>query len=220
MKKVYALFIIALSCTTANAQIKKGEIVLGGNLGYSDQYQGTTISGTTSSNQSKNFSIAPSFGRAIKDNLVLGFDVGYNHSRASYSPTPDNTGNGGAADIFLRKYKPLGNGFYLFGQSSLGGFYNHSKQNDETGASFESNSMNAYGFTLQFFPGIAYALNQKWQLEAGLPNFFVIGWSHSKQTNIPLNAPEQDYVSHSFQLQSSITGSTALTIGLRYFIGG
>jgi outer membrane protein assembly factor BamA len=112
MKKLYVLFFTVLICSITQAQIKKGEIVLGGNLGYSDQSYTTDIPGAnSSSNSNKTLFISTSFGKAIKDNLVLGADISYNHSNSSYTPGSATTGNGFGAGVFLRKYKHLGEGF-------------------------------------------------------------------------------------------------------------
>jgi hypothetical protein len=154
MKKLYVLCSIVLGCTAAQAQVKKGDIVLGGNLAYSHQSSKEDNSGITTSSVS-NLAINPSFGKVIKDNLVVGFDVNYTHGSASYTGGSTTTGNGGGASIFLRKYKPLGNGFYLFGQSSLTGNYSHNAQVNPpaNGGQNESQSGNLTSFALQFFPG-------------------------------------------------------------------
>lgn len=220
MKKLYALAFTAFVCSIVHAQVKKGDIVLGGNLSWFDQSQQQFGGNATSVNSSsRNLSIAPAFGKVIKDNLILGFDIGYSNGRSDYTGSSGINSNGFSAGIFLRKYKPLGNGFFLFGQSRVGGGYTHSSQNEPQGNQPSEDVNNTYNFALQFFPGIAYALNQKWQLEAGLPNFFSVSYSNSRETVSYTNQPDTHFNAHSFSLQSSITGSTALSVGLRYFIG-
>ena len=220
MKKLYALAFTVFVCSMAHAQVKKGDIVLGGNLGYNNQSQSIDNNGSgLYSNKSDNLTIAPSFGRVVKDNLVLGFDIAYNYTKSTYSSQQGSTGNGFAAGVFLRKYRPLGNNFYLFGQSRLSGSYMHTTLDQQPGSQPVSDVNNIYGFTLQFFPGIAYALNAKWQLEAGLPNFFAISYSNSKDTQTFTAQPDSHNNLRTFSVQSSLTGSTALSVGLRYFIG-
>lgn len=219
MKKLYALAFTVFVCSVAHAQVKKGDILLGGNLTYFDQSQQQYSGNATPvTSTSRNLSIAPAFGKAIKDNLVLGFDIAYTNGKSGYTGTSSINSNGFSAGIFLRKYKLLGNGFFLFGQSRLGGSYTHSSQDEPQGNQPTADVYNSYGFVLQFFPGIAYALNSKWQLEAGLPNFFGVSYSNSKETLSYSNQPDSHFNGHSFSLQSSITGSTALSVGLRYFI--
>ena len=222
MKNLYLLAFIVLGYTAADAQIKKGETVLGGNLGYTDQSQSSGVNSSYPyKSTNRNLTLSPAFGKVIRDNLVLGFDISYTNSKSTYTGTPDNTGNGFGAGIFIRKYRPLGNGFYLFGQSRLGFNYTHSSQAEPVGSSITRDVVNVYGATLQFFPGIAYSLNPRWQLEAGLPNFFSIGYSHTKETQ-SYAGQSADFTNngHLFSAQSSLTGSNSLTVGVRYFIGG
>ena len=224
MKKLYLLCSIVLGCTAVQAQVKKGDIVLGGNLGYNHSSSKEDNSGITTSS-GNNLGINPSFGKVIKDNLVLGFDVNYTHGSATYNGGSTTTGTGGGGSIFLRKYKPLGNGFYLFGQSSLTGNYTHNAQVNPTtsGGQIDSQSGDVTSFALQFFPGIAYAVSPKWQLEAGLPNFFSITYSHDRQkeyftggVGTPVLTSETN---NNFSIASSLTGSNTITVGVRYFIG-
>jgi len=224
MKKLYFLCAVVLGCTAVQAQVKKGDIVLGGNLGYNHSSSKEDNSGITTSS-GNNLAINPSFGKVIKDNLVLGFDVNYTHGSATYTGNNTTTGNGGGGGVFLRKYKPLGNGFYLFGQSSLTGNYTHNAQvNPSVGqGQIQNETGDVTSFALQFFPGIAYALSPKWQLEAGLPSFFSITYSHAREkelftggVGIPTLTSETN---NNFSITSSLTGSNTLTVGVRYFIG-
>jgi hypothetical protein len=219
MKKLYLflplLFIVLLS----QAQISKGTIVLGGNLGYTQQ---NSSSGTSPSNavKSTDLDINPSFGKAIKDNLVLGFDVTYGNTTLSQDQSFNDKSNDFGAGFFVRKYKPLGNGFYLFGQSRLGGGYSHGRNDGLDGANNpESDISNGFNLSLQFYPGIAYAINRNWQIEMGLPNFFAVTYNRSKETISYIGQPDQISNSNDFEATSTLTGSNNFTIGLRYFVG-
>ena len=221
MKKLYVLFITVFICSVSQAQIKKGEIVLGGNLGYEDQSYTTNSPGTNSSTySSKTPAIGLSFGKAIKDNLVLGANISYDHSGSSYTPGTATTSNGFSAGVFLRKYKLLGAGFYVFGETTLSGSYNHNGQPQQLGSGLTSGVIDDYGFSLQFRPGLAYALSPKWQLEAELPSFLTLAYSHSKQTTAYDNMQNDvnDY-SHSISV-TTFSSINSLTVGVRYFIGG
>ncbi|WP_188935328.1 hypothetical protein [Puia dinghuensis] len=221
MKQFSLLTFTVLICTLAQAQIKKGDIVLGGNLYYSNQTQ--TISsgnGSPYSTKYQSITIAPSFGKVVKDNLVLGFDVAYTYDNSNDGQGDKTNGNGFAAGIFLRKYRSIGNGFYLFGQTRLSGNYLHSAQDEPANNNvITSNVTDSYGFNLQFFPGIAYAINQKWQLELALTNFFAVNYTHTKQNLTYTNQPDYHYSGSTFGAASSLTGNNTYTIGLRYFIG-
>jgi hypothetical protein len=228
MKKLYALAVFVVLFRIAHAQVKSGDIILGGNLSYSTQSTSTpqiagTASPTTFSKQNS-LVINPSIGKAIRDNLVLGLDLSYGHNSNSDnlagSPAETGTVNSFTAGVFVRRYKPLGNGFYLFGQAELSGGCSHSSSSTPQPGE-PSTAQNGYEITLQLYPGIAYALNRRWQIETGLPNFLSIDYTHSKSTtSYPNGIPDQSSTYHSFDLASALTGTNEFTVGVRYFIGG
>lgn len=220
MKKMYFLFLTVLICSLANAQITKGDIILGGNVDYTNSTTTNTGSNTKVKTRLSNLTIDPSFGKAIKDNLVLGFNIDYTRSTNS-SDEPNNgnlTGNGFGAGVFLRKYIPLGNHFYFFGQTALSGTYTHSSLHQAAGYQPLTDITNSSAFSLSFFPGIAYAINHKWQLETGLANFFGINYSHSKETATFTGSPAETNTSNYFSVASELSSSSFL-VGVRYFIG-
>ena len=222
MKQTYALLLFICVYSVANAQIKKGDIVLGGNLGYSDQ-SSTNQTAPMTTIGSRGLNINPSLGKAIKDNLVLGIDISYIHSSYSQSTadtsTDHQTDNGGLLGVFVRRYKPIGAGFSLFGEAELSGNYTHGNNVEPGGSQIFSHS-NSYGFTLNLYPGIAYALNRKWQIEISLPSFLSMDYTHSKETQQYTGQTAQTSTNHSFGLSSSLTGNDEFAIGVRYIIGG
>jgi hypothetical protein len=218
MKKLYFSIGLILTALLSRAQIKSGTIVLGGNLDYSQQ--NSSGPGFPNAGRSTNLEINPSFGKAVKDNLVLGFDVTYVNITTSQDQSFNDKSNGFGAGFFVRKYKPLGNGFYLFGQARVGGEYDHGRNEGLYPTNNpESDVSNGFSLSLQFYPGIAYAISRNWQIEMGVPNFFAINYSHSKQTTSYIGQPDQISSSNDFQATSSLTGSNVFTVGVRYFAG-
>ncbi len=230
MKQAYALLLCVFVYSIANAQVKRGDIVLGGNLNYYDQVsngsQGTNPPTNFPTTKQSSFGINPSLGKAIKDNLVLGIDLAYTHYTSSENPASTSsitqTGNSFIAGVFLRRYKPIGAGFSLFGQVELRGNYSHSSDESPSTTQFAETSdhSNGFGFALQVYPGIAYALNRRWQLETSLPNFLSINYTHNSLTQEYNGLPAQTSGGHSFSISSSLTGNDEFTVGVRYFIGG
>jgi hypothetical protein len=219
MKKFYLFFCLILTGFISHAQISKGMIMLGGNLSYDkSSFTSSSLPGTTPV-KSTDLGLNPSFGKAIKDNLVLGFDVTYGHSTGTPSLGYSENGNNFGGGVFIRKYKPLGNGFYLFGQSRIGGGYSHSSSTSPNTEPV-SDVTNGFNLSLQFAPGIAYALNRKWQLEISLPNFFAVNYTHSKETVTYTGQPSEVNTNNNFSAISTLTGTNDLSVGLRYFIGG
>jgi hypothetical protein len=221
MKNFYLLVFAVLFCSLVRAQIKKGEIVLGGDVQYNDQ---SSNDGSNQVYTNKNWGINPSIGKAIKDNLVLGLTISYDHGTNAQGDPTSFTGSSDlfGAGIFLRRYKPLGNNFYLFCQSMFSGSYSHGSSANPAPNNNPSSQSDNKGVEvrLQIYPGISYAITRRWQLETGLPNFFVVDYTHSKSTTNITGQPDQNSSGHSFAISSSITGNNEFTVGVRYFIGG
>jgi hypothetical protein len=162
---------------------------------------------------------SPSFARAIRDNLVLGFDLQFSYGKGP-AQTYTTQVNGYGAGFFLRNYKTLGAGFSLFGQTRVGVTYQE-YQTDYSGGgtTWERQDQRNLGASLTFTPGIAYAFSRRWQLEANLPNLVSLTYSHMSSTVKISNQPDSHDKSHSFGVASSL-GSYSLSAGLRYIIGG
>src|SRR5450432_360457 len=117
MQKIFYLSLLFISASLAsNAQITKGSILLGGNIGFSTQ---TYNSNSPNEQKSTFLSFIPTCGWAVKDNMVLGFDLDYGYQSSNYPGSEKSTSNTYGAGIFLRNYKNLGGKFYIFGQGSL-----------------------------------------------------------------------------------------------------
>src|SRR5437763_127898 len=113
MKKKFYLVAACLSIVfIGNAQIKKGEVLLGGGVNYNTSSAGSTTGKTNS------FYISPSVGRAVEDNIIVGLNLFYSHANQNNFYNSNSYG----VSVFVRKYKPLGNsGFSIYLEGSLGG---------------------------------------------------------------------------------------------------
>ena len=102
--KSLLILIILLNTIAANAQIKKGSLLLGGQLSFSTGSQKLNDVHTWKANS---IEISPSFGKAVADNLIVGIDAGFGFSKGN-QPAPPNGGtiksNSAGAGIFIRKY--------------------------------------------------------------------------------------------------------------------
>ena len=212
-KKILLAIVILFSFTTAvNAQIKKGAVLLGGGLGFTAQK--STSAGSASGKQT-NITVMPAFGKAIKDNLVVGADINYSYYKNDNSYTAKSNTYG--LGVFIRQYKELGKGFYLFGQARSGASYN--KQNNHDYNNGNSTDIDVVkGFTVQagLYPGIAYAVSKKFQLETGFNNLVYAEFDHSKST--PFNTSVPETKTNSFSLGTSLSNFSGVTIGFRVLL--
>src|SRR5450631_3784189 len=168
----------------SKAQIKQGEILLGGNVGFSRQSSTPGNPGTGYSTTNTSISLNPSYGKAIKDNLLIGFDLNYSGSKnyqdlGTLNPGQTSTErvHNYGAGFFVRRYKSLGSGFSLFLQSRLGVSYERQK-NENTNSTDLDTDVKQYTVDLGFYPGISFAVSRRVQLETGFQNLAYIQYSH------------------------------------------
>jgi hypothetical protein len=99
MKKIYLSCSLLFVGFLSQAQINKGTILLGGNFEYGTYY-GTSNPPIPGFPKSTELNISPAFGKAVKDDLVLGFSVSYGHNSSSQAQQyndnsePDQTTTG------------------------------------------------------------------------------------------------------------------------------
>ncbi len=217
MKKTllfFLLFIIAAS-TTTQAQITKGSTLLGGNLSFGQVKLNSDIAAAET--KSSGFNISPAIGIAIKDNLVVGVELGYStgkQKQVSSNQTILNIKNQGfTTGVFIRKYKQLAKSdFYLFGESSLK--YSNMKQErtEQSPDEFISKTNNV---NLSIKPGLSYAVNKRLHLELGLNNLLSAEYSSTRQTVNQGNAVKQSGFSASANI-SNITNN--ISFGVRFLL--
>src|SRR5690349_21291248 len=127
MRKSLLLVLIAVSISTISfSQITKGSIFLGGDLGFSTQ----TSKNPGGKTDQSGFNISPVFGKAVKENLVVGgrLNFAYAHIDNYEGPGSEFKSSTYGVGAFIRKYKPLGkSGFYLFLQGGINADYQDGK---------------------------------------------------------------------------------------------
>jgi Outer membrane protein beta-barrel domain len=208
MKKIYLLSFFTGCCIAANAQINKGSILLGGQLGYYN----SNVTGSTQVNQKNqggNFSI--SFGKAIKENAVIGVNIGFSPSKTEnlYNGTDytNITYNRYNIGIYYTRYKKLAADFYFYAEAGAG--YTGSKQTTKniSGSSKVTNTQN--GGQIYITPGIAYAICKKLQLEVMMPQFVNLGYFQTKSSASPAKQ-------NNFSVNTSLNGGVLNNLGVGF----
>ena len=170
-------FMFVLSASYAQKNIPKGSLLLGGDLSFSSN----TYKDNSSNNKASGFSISPSVGVALKDNLFGGIGLSYGYAKnALYyaSPYYDSINvHSYGANLYVRKYKPLKNNFYIFLQGGLGVSASNRALNNNSTRDYSQKDLSV---NLGISPGLSYAINSKLQIETGFNNIFGIGYSESK----------------------------------------
>jgi hypothetical protein len=218
MKKFTLLFLISATIftITSNAQIKKGSVFLGGDIGGSAQ---TTKRNGTKVNSQEGLTISPVFGKAIKENLIVGGDanIGFftnDNNPASGSFTGQKNNSYGAG-IFIRKYKPIGkSSFSMFLQGRFGVNYN---SNEYTGSSSSFDKTKRYTIGVFAYPGISYTVSKKLQLETGFNNLFGLSY-FTEERELSSGSPYIEKT-NGVNISSSLNNISSLYLGFRVLIG-
>lgn len=184
MKLKFSVFLLAITCAlTTRAQIEKGSLSVGGSFGFT-QLKSKGDASAVSTSKGTTVVISPAVGVALKENLVAGIRFNYmkytqknNYDVANYLNT-DNKSYGGG--IFLRRYVPVINRLYVFGegnatytnvkQTQIQGYYTSKQERKNTG----------WSTGLSFTPGISYGVTKKFQIEGGFNSLFSATYRKSK----------------------------------------
>jgi hypothetical protein len=212
MRKVFTLVISICILVSLDAQIKKGSIFLGGDIGASTA---ETKSADTTYRKQNGVSISPVFGTAIKDNLIFGGHINFVLSNDNYTNTVEQQYNIYGAGLFLRKYKFIGSsGFSIFVQGDLGYSYYHEKSSGYSSLSSDTKRNTIY---ISAYPGLSFTVTKKLQLETGFNNLLYLNyWNEKYERPGTLGS---SFNTNGFSIGSSLNNLSNLYLGFRLLIG-
>ena len=185
MKKQFYLLTAGLLivCIT-NAQIKKGDVLLGGNLNFSKQT--TKPDDVFYNGDQTSFSISPSIAKAVKDDLIVGLNLSFSYFKnvnKVNTPSMISTSSSYGLGVFIRKYKVLGAGFALFAEGDLSGQDILSRSYADGGTKPPADKN--YTINAGFYPGLAYFISKHVQLETGFQNLAYVQYGHANTGQNP-----------------------------------
>ena len=156
MRKIFFFSsVFAFLTFTLQAQINKGSVLLGGNIGFS------TNKAKDTSLKNNSAYLSPVVGIAVRENLIVGINFSYAHNKNNLNaPTAETEYNSYGAGVFVRKYAPLGKGFYLFGETGL----NYQDYSD-TYTGYQKLELKGQNISINLYPGVSYAISKMLQLE-------------------------------------------------------
>ena len=226
MKKLLILLTLSqLFIFTANAQIEKGRILIGGKLNFnnsnSDQWFGELPNTSGRESKSIEFNFHPQIGYTLGNNWILGtmliFKAGktvvnQNSSTSSSSTSDRLTTNdrafGGA--LFIRKYFPFGEKFSGFAEFNSGSVWQNQESNYERTDSEATISETKYNeLQSNMLAGIAY-FPKNWlavELSSNLLSF-----THSQRKN---EDDIQNLNSNKFDFGMS---TSSINLGVSFFL--
>jgi len=209
-KHFYLLAAGLFTVCIANAQIKKGDILLGGNVNFSKSDVKPNYYGGS---DQTSFNIYPSIARAVKDDLIVGLNLSYTHLRSKAgNPATHSTGDSYGLGVFVRRYKNLGANFALFAEGDLSGSYGRSNTYSDGGV--KPPDSKGYSINAGFYPGLAYFISRHVQLETGMQNLASASYGHSKS-----GEGVSEMKSNSFSLGTSLNKPLDnFVIGIKWII--
>ena len=206
MKQKILLATIIICCTaTMQAQIPKETLWLGGFINFS----GNSTDGNSSEQSNSSVAFVPAIGTAIMENLVVGGEFHYYHTKYESTPPTNNqiTEEVGVG-VFARKYIPIVNRFYIYGHGDLGFSSIINKRFGEKGRGWAT--------TLGLHPGASFAINKILQIESGFNNLFYIRYV---KANVPeLNRTETKQ--ESYNVGVSLENGGQFYVGFRLLLPG
>lgn len=171
MKKVLpAIITVIFFVGSANAQIGKGETMLGGSV-IINAYKGE-VTDISSIKKVNYYSVSPTIGFGLGHNWVAGAMLGYTFSKHTESGTTypsKHKSNETSFGLFARKYKPIGERFGVYGQ--VGAHYGFGKKIEigyYTGGISSKSKSTSIGVGIK--PGISYRISKKCLIESTFGN--------------------------------------------------
>lgn len=234
MKKILLSSLFVLLGTLSFAQTTKGTTSFSGSVGLSIDNSKNKKSNWSSKNRS--YTLEPSVGYFIADNLELGVTAGYkysswkahsnysNHYGGHSSSISDNKEERYSAGAYLKKYFMVIDKFAFTGLTnisySIGSTENtsNSRYVDEAGNESGSGSYSNYETDwvgILISPGIAFFPTEKISLSA---SFGSVGYTHT------INKYKQGYMHELENTESTNNGfnlnlySSSMMFGLSYYL--
>lgn len=215
MKHLFLLPVfIGIFTLITSAQIKKGSILLGGQIFYGDSRTDYKAPLLDQKSKSAHFNI--SAGSALKENSVLGLLVAYSHTDFDHNYNGNSYTNIKSDrygfDVFYRRYKKLVKDFYFFGELGAG-YFGFNETDTET----PTNNKTKYsqsGAELYLTPGISYRIYKKLQVELLVPQIAGMNYSVLKRTS-PSNS-SNDSKEKQFGVTTNLNASPLSNLGLGF----
>ena len=190
---------------------QKGDLLIGGTLGFNRNKTNNFFD----SSRSTTIYVSPSIGKFYRTNRLAGINLDLGKSSFKDKNLKSRSFGGG---VFLRQYQPLGKSFYLFAEEGLFAhftkyqlYYISGQQNIE-----KTKQQNA---GLYFFPGLAYGLTKKLQLEVAFTQLVSLYYSHSKSEILDYPEPnKRSGSSFSFNTGFNETSTGFLTFGVKWLL--
>lgn len=207
------------------AQIKKGAILIGGDISFSGNSSKAESLNQVSDSKYSGFSFSPVVGVAIKDNLFAGAGLSYSNIVQKQTSINNNqesnakikTNNYGA-QVWIRKYYPLSKSFYLFLNGSLGAVVGRRNDKNIPNA-FNNITSNSFNISIIVYPGLSYQMKKNFFLDASINNLASLSFQQEKIQQKNIDGSSSSRTNRNYNFYSTVgNGTNPLQIGVRWII--
>ena len=208
MKKIFTLLSICLCFHgVTQAQISKGSIWLGGNLGFS-----TSKDEDPDHSNSNSYYIYPSIGVSLRNNNVIGLEFNFDryHVVAKYDTV---TIMGKGVGLFDRQYWTIIKRFYVF--ADLKANYTAVTQNYNSINSSQHSTGWIVGLSAS--PGISFSVTKWFFLESGFNDLFYVNYSKNQNTKTDQSG-KSTYESHAASGGVNFDNDSPFVLGVRFIL--
>jgi len=196
MRKLYCLLLAVIFISfSAQAQfIEKGRHLLGGSLGinFSTVDDSTDNGGNRLKTRNFSFSLSPSYGKAIKPNLVFGYylSLGVSSARNEDERTANvgkSTGYQAGGGVFVEKFFPLSSKLAFSGRLSGGlGYSSFTGKNYFNAVLAQTNKSNNFTAGVSVAPALSYKVSQKFLIDVYANDFIGLSFIRgTTETSVP-----------------------------------
>jgi hypothetical protein len=167
MKKLLlSMVAIAGLALTTQAQTEKGNVMLGGNVGFN------TSKAEGAAKSDVNFSIVPTVGYFVSDNIAIGTGVGYTYDK---SVSNNNLNQAFEVSPFGRYYVGLSDQFKFFGQLAVPMAFGNNKLVSDEGDVADDKYASTTNIGVNLAPGLAFYPTKKIGIELSVNG---LGYNH------------------------------------------
>ncbi len=218
MIKFYSVIIMMVLSLSVSAQIKKGTVLLGGQLSY---YDYDLVNGNSSEQSQDGGTLSIQAGKAYNEDRVAGISITYSTTRrkliSSNSDSLINKDHYYSMGAFLRQYKKLARDFYFFFQEDAA--FIISRRTTAPADVPYAGKVKDIGGSLSVTPGISYQVFTRMQLELSLPN--LVNMRYIYREDRPDNPQSGGENSNTFVLHTTFANNRFLDgvgVGFRFLL--
>jgi hypothetical protein len=204
-RKLLFVCTLLLCSYLLHAQIGKGSLMIGGQLGYTSN--NSRAQAPNESFEGDTFGGSLSIGKAIKDRLFVGVELGSGLSNSEQYMGYNSHNVYYGAGVFMRKYFDIGKRFFVFTQANSGvSFFDN-----EATSPMDFTEDEGYNLLVSFSPGLSYALNRKLHLETGFQSIISASYSRGKVKRRSGQLTRHE----NFSVSTNLNNLASIRVGLR-----